>query len=90
MKFGVIFILNNDAENMFIYRVSQLRSMRVTRQIVLTRLTKALYKFGCFKEKFGRFSNFGSGNAAILLSCLETILHACEMHSDAPSRFRKV
>ena len=27
------------------------------------------------KKKFGRFLSFGSGNAAILLSCPDTILH---------------
>ena len=43
---------------MFIYQVSRLRSMRVTRRIVLTLLTKALYKFGCFKEKVWSFLKF--------------------------------
>ena len=43
--------LDKDVSNMFIYQVSQLRSMRVTRRIVLTLLTKTLYKFGCCKEK---------------------------------------
>ena len=47
--------LDKDVSNMFIYQVSQLRSMRVTRRIVLTLLTKALYKFGCFREKVWLF-----------------------------------
>ena len=61
---------------MFIYQVSQLRSMRVTRRIVLILLTKVLYKFGCFKEKVWSPLNFCVWQAAILLSCPETILHA--------------
>ena len=32
--------------------------MRVTRRIVLTLLTKALYEFGCFKEKVWSFLKF--------------------------------
>ena len=31
------------------------QSMRVTRRIVLTHLTKVLYEFGCFKEKVWSF-----------------------------------
>ena len=41
--------------NMFIYQVSRLEGMRVTKRIVLTLLTKALFKFGSFKEKFCNF-----------------------------------
>ena len=41
--------------NMFIFQVNQPKSMRVTRRIVLTLLTKALYKFGCFKERVWSF-----------------------------------
>ena len=34
------------------------QNMRVTRRIVLTLLTKALYEFGCFKEKVWSFLKF--------------------------------
>ena len=34
------------------------QTMRVTRRIVLTLLTKALYEFGCFKEKVWSFLKF--------------------------------
>ena len=44
-----------DIQTMFIYQVSQLRSMGVTRRIVLTLHTKVLYKFGCFKENVWSF-----------------------------------
>ena len=44
--------------SMFIYWVSQLKRMRVTRRIVLTLLTKALYKFGSLKEKVWSFLKF--------------------------------
>ena len=60
---------------MFIYQVSRLKHMRVSRRIVLTLITKALYKFGCFKEKVWSFLKFWTCNAANLLSCPETILH---------------
>ena len=42
----------------FIYWVSQLKSMRVTRRIVSALLTKVLYKFGCFKEKVWSYLKF--------------------------------
>jgi hypothetical protein len=46
--------------------------MRITRRIVLTLLTKALYKFGCFE---GILQKSQTRTAAILLSCPDTILH---------------
>ena len=50
--------ISHPVGNMFIYQVSRLKSMRVTRRIVLTLLTKVLYKFGCFKEKVWSFLTF--------------------------------
>ena len=38
-------------------------------------LQKRSTSLAVLKKKFGRFQNFGFGNAAILLSCPETILH---------------
>ena len=44
--------------------------------IVLTLLTSRSTSLAVSKNKFGCFSNFGSSNAANLLSCPETILYA--------------
>ena len=60
---------------MFSRSGSQLSTMRVTRQIVLTLLIKRSMSLAVFLKKFGHFQNFGSNNAANLLSCPETILH---------------
>ena len=49
--------------------------MRVTRRIVLHLLQKHSTSLAVIKKKFGLFQNFGSDNAANLLSCPETILH---------------
>ena len=49
---------NKELFSMFVYLVSQLWGMRVTRRIVWTLLSKALYKFGCSKEKVWSFLKF--------------------------------
>ena len=45
------FVFFFNEKHVFIYRVRQLKGMRVTRWVVLTLRIIALYKFGCFKEK---------------------------------------
>ena len=66
---------SNHNVHMFSRSGSRLLTMRVTRQIVLHLLQKHSTSLAVIKKKFGLFQNFGSNNAANLLSCPETILH---------------
>ena len=51
-------------------------TMRVTRWIVLHLLQQRSASLAVLKKQIGLFLNFGSNNAANLLSYPETILHA--------------
>ena len=53
-------------------------TMRVTRWIVLHLLQQRSASLAILKKQIGLFLNFGSNNAANLLSCPETILHGYE------------
>ena len=50
------------------------QNIRVTRRIVLTHLIKAIYEFGCFKEKVWLFLKFWIWQRCYLPSCPDTNL----------------